>query len=110
MDRGWKMQKVIYKSSITVGSLLIRESQVIAKLLLENVNENSWNNAIVTNNLLQKRSPESAKIQAKLIKERLVLMKPDLWNLIYSGTSEVIVQALLAASIKHSPLLGDFMH
>jgi len=59
------------KSSITAGSLLIRERQVIAKLLLENVNENSWNNAILTNNLLKKRSPESAKIQAKLIKERL---------------------------------------
>ena len=55
------MQKVIYKSSITVGSLLIRESQVIAKLLLENVNENSWNNAIVTNNLLFLMIPNKMK-------------------------------------------------
>jgi hypothetical protein len=104
------MDKIRYKSSITTGSLLVRESQVIARLLLEHLNDKAWHQAIVIDNLLQKRSPESAKIQARLIKERLKLMKPELWKLIDTGTSDVVTQALLAASIKHSPLLGDFMY
>jgi hypothetical protein len=63
----------------------------------------------VIENVLQKRSPETAKRQTRLIKERLTLMETELWKLIVQGTSDVVIQALLAASIKHSPLLGDFM-
>ena len=103
------MNKIEYKSSITTGSLLVRESQIIARLLLENTDNNAWHQAIVIDNILQKRSPESAKKQAGLIKERLTLMKPEFWKLIDQGNTDIVIQALLAASIKHSRLLGDFM-
>jgi len=103
------MNKIEYKSSITTGSLLVRESQIIARLLLENTDNNAWHQAIVIDNILQKRSPESAKKQARLIKERLTLMKPEFWKLIDQGNTDIVIQALLAASIKHSRLLGDFM-
>ena len=99
----------IYKSHITCGSLLIRESQIIARLLLDNVDNHAWRQAIVIDNVLQKRSPETAKRQTRLIKKRLTLMEPEFWKLIVQGTSDVVIQALLAASIKHSRLLGDFM-
>lgn len=36
-------------------------------------------------------------------------MRPDLWQLVVSGTSEVAIQSLLATAIKHSHLLGDFL-
>jgi phosphoenolpyruvate carboxylase len=36
-------------------------------------------------------------------------MDQGLWQLVYDGSSEVSSQALLAASIKHSRLVGDFM-
>lgn len=99
----------IYKGNIVAGSLLIRESQIIARLLLDNVDDQAWHQAIVIENVLQKRSPETAKRQTRLIKERLTLMEAECWKLIVQGTSDVLIQALLAASIKHSPLLGDFM-
>ncbi|KPA14794.1 protein containing Protein of unknown function DUF1819, putative inner membrane [Candidatus Magnetomorum sp. HK-1] len=103
------MIKIEYKSSITTGSLLVRESQIIARLLLDNIHGKDWHQAIQIDNLLQKRSPESAKRQALFVKERLTLMEPELWKLIDKGSSDVVVQAVLAASIKHSRLLGDFM-
>ena len=103
------MIKIEYKSSITTGSLLVRESQIIARLLLDNIHGKAWHQAIQIDNLLQKRSPESAKRQALFVKERLTLMEPELWKLIDKGSSDVVVQAVLAASIKHSRLLGDFM-
>lgn len=99
----------LYNAQISAGSLLLRESREIAKLLLENADNEQWHRAIVVDNILQKRSPASAKRMAKLIRNRLELMKPDLWKLVLEGNNEVASQALLAAAIKHSRLLGDFM-
>jgi hypothetical protein len=36
-------------------------------------------------------------------------MSQELWRMVVDGTKEVAIQVLLAASIKHSKLLGDFM-
>lgn len=98
-----------YNGEIVAGSLLIPESREIAALLLQGATEPEWHQAITINNILQKRSPASAKRQAKLIKNRLSLMPHEHWALVKDGNAEVATQALLAAAIKHSRLLGDFM-
>lgn len=98
-----------YAGDISAGSLLITESRKIAGLLLKQVNDDAWHKAIVIDNILQKRSPVAAKRQARLIKNRLILMEPDLWEMVHRGKSELSIQALLAAAIKHSRLLGDFL-
>lgn len=94
---------------MAAGALLISESRKIAQLLLKNVDTVQWHKAIVIDNLLQKRSSAAAIRQARLIKNRLILMDKNLWRLVYDGSSEVAIQALLAATIKHSHLVGDFM-
>lgn len=104
-----KIENKIYNGDIVAGSLLMEESRKIAGLLIEDVDSDGWHRAIVLNNMLQKRSPVAAKRQARLIKNRLVKMDKGLWQLVYDGSSEVSSQALLAASIKHSRLVGDFM-
>lgn len=98
-----------YSGDIVAGSLLIRESREIARLLLDSADPDRWHQAIVVDNVLQKRSPVAAKRQARLIKNRLSLMNPDLWHMVDRGSSDVAIQALLAAAIKHSRLLGDFL-
>lgn len=98
-----------YNAEIVAGSLLVRESRKIARLLLSNAGPDDWHQAIIIDNILQKRTPASAQRQARLIKNRLSAMDPELWDLIVQGPSDVTVQALLAAAIKHSRLLGDFM-
>ena len=99
----------LYNGEIVAGSLLIPESRKIAKLLLQKTSEEEWYQAVIIDNILQKRSPASAKRQAKLIRKRLSLMGPEHWTLVKDGNAEVTTQALLAAAIKHSRLLGDFM-
>ncbi|WP_319575790.1 DUF1819 family protein [uncultured Desulfobacter sp.] len=99
-----------YNSSIVSGSLLMEESRKIADLLLKKIDADQWYQAIVVENLLQKRSPVTARKQARLIKNRLILMDKALWSLVRDGSSQVASQALLAAAIKHSRLLGDFMN
>ena len=101
--------QTIFNGEIVAGSLLIRESREIARLLLKNPDQDRWHQAIVVDNILQKRSPVAAKRQARLIKNRLSLMDADLWEMVDKGSTDVAIQALLAASIKHSRLVGDFM-
>lgn len=103
-------QNILYNGEIVAGSLLVAESREIAKLLSEGKNGETWNEAVVTNNILQKRNPETARRQAGLIKRRLLLMKPALWEMIAKADAGLATQAVMAAAIKHSRLLGDFMN
>jgi hypothetical protein len=98
-----------YGAEITAGSLKVQESRVIADLLLRGVGGDEWRRYIVEENVLQTRSPESAIRLARLIRHRLELTGPDLWRLVRDGSGSVVTHGLLAAAIKHSPLLGDFL-
>ena len=108
MARNNRSQK-IYDAQIVAGSLLVPESRHVARLLLMKADHEQWRKAILQDNILQKRSPATAKRQARLIRNRLELMKPSLWSMVAEGNQEVATQALLAAAIKHSRLLGDYM-
>lgn len=85
------------------------ESRIIADLLLRVVDAQGWEQAIVTENVLQVRNPATAVRLGRLIRKRLELMEPDLWRLIRDGTGTLTTHAVLAAAVKHSPLLGDFL-
>jgi len=98
-----------YSADNTAGALKVPESRIVANLLLHGMKENGWNDALYSQNILQARNPETARRLARLIRARLAPMKPDLWKLVRDGSSVVATQACLAAAIKHSLLLGDFL-
>lgn len=98
-----------YNAEITAGSLLLKESRAIVHLLLQDADDKAWHRAITIDNVLQKTSPASARRMAMLIRKRLELMPREVWGMVVEGTTEVATQSLLAAAIKHSRLLGDFM-
>lgn len=98
-----------YKADITAGSLKLRESRVIAELLLLNATNQGWQDAIIGKNVLQSRNPETAKRLVRLIRSRLESMDADLWKMVCDGSSRVATHAVLAAAIKNGPLLGDFL-
>jgi hypothetical protein len=101
--------KVRYRADITAGALKVPESRFIADLLLRGVDQQHWRQAIVTENVLQARNPETARRLARLIRARLAQMDTDLWRLVRDGNSLVATHAILAATVKHSALLGDFL-
>ncbi|MFM7073723.1 MAG: DUF1819 family protein, partial [Planctomycetota bacterium] len=98
-----------YKADITAGALKLPESRIIADLLLRNLDADGWKEAIVTRNVLQARNPATAKRLTKLIRSRLETMGPELWKLVRDGVGLVATHAALAAAVKHSHLLGDFL-
>ena len=100
---------VRYRADITAGALKLPESRLIADLLLRQVDAEGWTDAIVTNNILQARNPATARRLTTLIRRRLETMGPNLWELVRDGNGTVATHAVFAASVKHSPLLGDFL-
>ena len=106
------MLKVVdprYKAEITAGALKLPESRIIAGLLLHQIDADGWKDAIVTKNVLQSRSPATARRLTRLIRGRLETMGPDLWKLVRDGKGTVAAHAVFAAAVKHSRLLGDFL-
>ena len=98
----------MFNAEISAGSLLLPESRRLARLLRTKPSPEAWNAALYEDNLLQKK-PATAKRQATLIRKRLTTLDAQGWKLIAERESEVQIQLLLAATIKHSPLLGDFI-
>ncbi len=99
----------LYNAEISAGSLMPLESKRISSLLLSQPDETAWVNAIEVENILQKKTAATARRQARLIRRRLSNLDSAGWRLIAERESEVANQLLLAAAIKHSQLLGDFM-
>lgn len=98
-----------YLGDLIGGSLMIRESQIIADLLLKKPTQDEWNEAIVDENVLQKPSAASAKRNASTIKKRLENLNDEyLTKLAYCGTDEAS-QLMFAATLMNSTLLADFM-
>jgi len=99
----------IYNAEISAGSLMLPESRRVATLLLAHPTKEQWFEALKLDNVLQKKSPATARRQARLIRNRLETLEDQAWSLIAEGSQEVATQLLFAAAIKHSRILGDFL-
>jgi Putative inner membrane protein (DUF1819) len=98
-----------YNAEISAGSLMLSESRKIALLMLTHPTDIEWERALKVDNILQKNTPATAYRQAQLIRKRLLTLDEEGWKLIAKGEMEVSIQLLLAAAIKHSRLLEDFL-
>jgi hypothetical protein len=98
-----------YKADITAGALKLPESRIIADLLIHRISAEAWSDAIIIKNVLQSRNPETARRIARLIRSRLELMGSDIWKMVRDGNNRIAIHATLAAAVKHSALLGDFL-
>jgi hypothetical protein len=70
-----------YNAEISAGSLMPLESRRLAELLQTNPDETTWIQAVETDNILQKKTPATARRQARLIKRRLTHSRRKRGNL-----------------------------
>jgi hypothetical protein len=98
-----------YNAEISAGSLFPLESRRVAALLLTQPDAAAWQHAVEVENILQKKSPATARRQARLLQRRLTTLHPQAWRMVAERESEVVIQLLLAGAVKHSQLLGDFI-
>ena len=98
-----------YTATITSASLRVRESRIVADLLLQGVSGDEWNNAVIEKNVLQMDSVVSIRRISRLLRTRLEPMGEGLWKMVRDGTKDLATQATFASAVKNSRLLGDFM-
>ncbi|EHH2534685.1 DUF1819 family protein [Vibrio parahaemolyticus] len=98
-----------YLGDLIGGSLMITEAQLIAELLLSDPSKDQWDEAIVEQNILQKRSPASAKRNAATIKKRIANLGNQFLSALVNANHEEAAQLMMAATLINSPLLADFM-
>lgn len=100
---------LLYQANFTKCSLIVPESRVVADLLLQKVSGDVWDRLIRQENILHKRTGNTAASYAQVARSRLQMMTPELWALVRDSSLPIATWAVLAATVKFSPLLGDFL-
>ena len=103
------MTEFAYKSDLTCGSLMVRESRIIADLLINQATPEEWKQATQVENLLQKKSPVTAKRNARTIRNRLERLEPQFWKALRDGDNELATQVAFCAALERNLLLIEFM-
>lgn len=98
-----------YLGDINGGSLMPKESQIIAGLLLRNLTPEQWNNKIVEENILQRNTHNTAKRVATTLSVRLKPLPSEFWKSLSEADKNTAVQLSLLATLINSPILADFM-
>ena len=98
-----------YDSDLIGGSLMVRESRIIAQLLRQQVSAEQWKQAIHIDNVLQKNTPATAQRAATAIRKRLECLSSKLLDLLIDGDSEIATQVALCGVLGRNLLLVEFM-
>ena len=98
-----------YNSDLIGGSLMVRESRLVAELLLAGVDETTWKAAIVDENRLQKARPATAKRMAQAIRKRLERLEPSFWQALRDGDDQLATQVAFCAALARNLLLVEFL-
>lgn len=98
-----------YDVDLVGGSLMVRESRIVAGLLLDGANDQQWDKAILEDNLLQKRTPAAAKRNARTIRKRLEKLEPEFWRALKDGDDELSTQIAFCGALERNLLLVEFL-
>lgn len=98
-----------YDSDLIGGSLMVRESRIVAELLLAGVDDAAWKAAILDENRLQKARPASAKRMAQAVRKRLVRLPAPFWQVLIEGDDQLATQVAFCAALARNLLLMEFM-
>ena len=83
------MAEFTYDSDLVGGSLMVRESRIVADLMLSGASRDDWEQAIIVENRLQKRTPATAKRLAQSVRKRLERVEPEFWQALRDGDEDL---------------------
>jgi len=103
------MNAKTYLGDLNGGSLLIIETRVLAEVLKRKVPEDQWKQLLVNDNILQKKSAQTAIRFGRVIRNRLEVMGDDFIQTLLEVHDRAYIQLLMAAFMVQSPVIVDFM-
>ena len=98
-----------YLRDLTGGGLLLAESRVVAGTLLQSLPEAEWNRVFKSENILKKKSPQTAIRYANAIKHRLEPLGFDFIQAVVNASDVEYKQLLMLAFILSTPVMAEFM-
>ncbi len=98
-----------YLGDLNGGGLLITESRTVAEIQLKKLSDKEWKQLIVGENVLQKKSSQTALRFANVIRKRLETMGEPFTQLLLDVSERAYIQLLMAAFMVQSPVIVDFM-
>ena len=96
-------------ANFTGGALLVRESRIVAGLLVEKHGRNDVLKLVLSRNLLQNSSKATTQKYCQLALIRLHNLTDDQLRYVASGTEDLARLTLLVAVLKTYPIIADFM-
>ena len=98
-----------YIGDLTGGALLVTESRIVAESLLQHLPDKEWRELIIEQNILQKRSPNTAIRYARAVRKRLQPLGEDFLQAVIDATEREYLQLLMTALLIQAPIVTDFM-
>lgn len=98
-----------YVGDLIGASLLITESRIIADYLLKDLSDDEWKSLVIEQNILQKRSAQTASRYTKTIRHRVEGLGEVFIASLLESTERAYIQLLMAALLINSPIVADFM-
>lgn len=103
------MKVSIQKANFTGGSLLIRESRIVAKLLVEKHGRDAILEQVLDRNLFQNNSKGTTQKYCQLALIRLGNLPDEQLHFVATGSRELTRMTLLVAILKTYTIIVDFM-
>lgn len=103
------MHQFSYKGDLIGGSLMVRESRIVAELLLSRATPEQWQTEIVQENRLQKRTSATAMRLTHTLRKRLEQLDEPFWRALRDGDDELASQVVFCAVLEGNLLLLEFM-
>jgi hypothetical protein len=98
-----------YIRDLVSGSLFVSESKAVAQSLLLDHTENEWVRMIIQDNVLRKKSPNTAIRYARTIKRRMEPLGKSFMQVVIDANDPLYTQLLMLALLSYTPVVADFM-
>lgn len=98
-----------YVGDLVGGGLFLTESRIITESLLRNLSDDKWNSLIIGDNILQKKSGQTAIRYARTIRCRIESLGTEFMTELLAVSERAYVQMLMVSLLIHSPIVADFM-
>jgi hypothetical protein len=98
-----------YIRDLVSGSLFVSESKAVAQSLLLDRSKDEWVQMITQDNMLRKKSPNTAIRYAQTIKRRLEPLGSSFMHTVIDANDPFYTQLLMMALLIYTPVVADFM-
>ena len=98
-----------YIRDLVSGSLFVAESKTVAESLLLDRPEEAWVRLFTEDNLLQKKSPNTAIRYARTIRRRLEPLGKPFIEAVIQASDPYYTQLLMLSLLIYTPVVADFI-